>query len=515
MTQPASHNQTLYQQIADELARQITEGIFQPGDKLPSIRKLSQQRSVSIATIQSAYEQLELQHLIESRPQSGFYVRQPVTPTYGGTLSEKSGISRMLPPFGSEAGQSCELPTPDQHTDLSLPTAVSIKQSASEVLRRCQQPELINLGTAIPSPDFLPVKQLQRIMGSLVRKRMDEVVVSVFPPGLEELRNQIAKRMAESGCHVAANEIVITNGCQEALTLCLRAVAQPGDVIAIESPAFVGLLQTIESLGMKALEIPTHPQKGISLEALQLALQQWPVKAVALVPTYNNPLGFTMPVEHRRKLLTLLKPLSIPVIEDDLFGDLDYSGNRTPAIKAYDEDGLVLYCSSVSKSIASGLRVGWVSGGRYQQHIEFLKSFSSVGTSTLSQMAVAEFMANGGYDRHLRRIQAAYARQVQLMGEAVSRWFPEGTTLTRPMGGYILWVGLPGKVDTFQLHHRALEQGIGIMPGKLFSARDHYQNFLRVNCAIIWDEQVDNAVRCLGELAQELLATEGEPGEEA
>ncbi|MFG1490580.1 PLP-dependent aminotransferase family protein, partial [Oceanospirillum sp. HFRX-1_2] len=357
MTQLSSQSHTLYQQIADELARQITEGIFQPGDKLPSIRKLSQQRSVSIATVQSAYEQLELQHLIESRPQSGFYVRQPITPNYSGTLSDKSGISRMVSPFGSDSAgnaPSCELPTPNQHTDLSLPTAVSIKQSASEVLRRCQQPELINLGTAIPSPDFLPVKQLQRIMGSLVRKRMDEVVVAVFPPGLEELRNQIAKRMAESGCHVAASEIVITNGCQEALTLCLRAVAQPGDVIAIESPAFVGLLQTIESLGMKALEIPTHPQKGISLEALQLALQQWPVKAVALVPTHNNPLGFTMPDEHRRELLELLEPLNIPVIEDDLFGDLDYSGNRTPAIKAYDEDGLVLYCSSVSKSIASG-----------------------------------------------------------------------------------------------------------------------------------------------------------------
>lgn len=469
---------TLYQQIADELASQIDQGVFQVGDKLPSIRRLSKQKQVSIATIQSAYEQLELRQHIESRPQSGFYVRERVR------LPVSSAF--ML----SKAAD-----------DLALPTAVSIKQSAAEVLKRCQQPRLINLGAAIPSAEFLPVKQLQRIMGSLVRQRMDEVVVSVFPPGLEELRLQLAKRMAESGCHVSANEIVITNGCQEALTLCLRAVAKAGDVIAIESPAFVGLLQAIESQGMKAVEIPCHPEQGISLEALKLALEQWPIKAVALVPTNNNPLGSTMPDAHRKQLLAMLKPLQIPVIEDDLFGDLNYSGSRPKAIKAYDEDGRVLYCSSVSKSIASGLRVGWVSAGRYQSQLEFLKSFSSVGTSTLSQMAVAEFLANGGYDRHLRRIQSSYATQVQKMSAAVMRYFPEGTSLSHPSGGYILWVRLPEGVDTMNLHHLALQEGIGVMPGRLFSAREQYQNYLRLNCAIPWSSTVENALKTLGELA--------------
>lgn len=470
---------TLYQQIAEELAYQIDQGVFQVGDKLPSIRHLSKQKQVSIATIQSAYELLELRQRIESRPQSGFYVRElirlPVSTAF------------ML----SKAAD-----------DLALPTSVSIKQSAADVLKRCQQPQLINLGAAIPSAEFLPVKQLQRIMGGLVRQRMDEVVVSVFPPGLEELRLQLAKRMAESGCHVSASEIVITNGCQEALTLCLRAVAKAGDVIAIESPAFVGLLQTIESQGMKAVEIPCHPEQGISLEALQLALEQWPIKAVALVPTNNNPLGSTMPSEHRKQLLALLKPRQIPVIEDDLFGDLNYSGSRPKAIKAYDNDGMVLYCSSVSKSIASGLRVGWVSAGQYQTQIEFLKSFSSVGTSTLSQMAVAEFLANGGYDRHLRRIQSAYATQVQKMSTAVMRYFPEGTSLSHPSGGYILWVRLPEAIDTMRLHHQALQEGIGIMPGRLFSAREQYQNYLRLNCAIPWSHTVESAIKTLGALAR-------------
>ncbi len=464
---------TLYQQIADDLARQIDEGSFQAGDKLPSIRKLSQQKQVSIATIQSAYELLERQQLIESRPQSGFYVREVI---------------------------KTDLPACEIQDNLQLPTRVSIKQSATEVLQRCQQPDTINLGTAIPSPEFLPVKQLQRIMGSLVRKRMDEVVVSVFPPGLLELRVQIAKRMAESGCRVSAGEIVITNGCQEALTLCLRAVAEPGDIIAIESPAFVGLLQTIEALGMQAMEIPTDPRKGISLDALQLALEQWPIKAVALVPTNNNPLGFTMPDENRQRLLTMLAEKEIPVIEDDLFGDLNYSGSRPKAIKAYDENGQVLYCSSVSKSIASGLRVGWVSAGRYQPQIEFLKSFSSVGTSTLSQMAVAEFLANGGYDRHLRRIQSAYAKQVQKMSEAVLKYFPAGTSVSYPQGGYILWVVLPVGIDTLQLHYNALDDNIGIMPGEMFSARDQYQNSLRLNCAIPWSDEVEQAIKSLGQL---------------
>lgn len=478
---------TLYQKIANDITLQIEQNTFLPGDKLPSIRKLSKQKQVSMATIQSAYELLEQQQLIESRPQSGFYVRKAIDPIQ----------TEMT-----------------QDTTLNQPSPVCIRQSASNLLKRCQQPEIINLGAAIPSPTFLPVKQLQRIMGSLVRKRMDEVVVSVFPPGLTELRQQIARRMADAGCHVSAGEIVITNGCLDALTLCLRAVAKPGDIIAIESPAFVGLLQTIEALGMQAMEIPSDARRGISLDALRLALEKWPIRAVALIPTNNNPQGFTMPACRRQQLIEMLEPYDIPVIEDDLFGELNYSGSRVNAIKSWDQTGNVLYCSSASKSIASGLRVGWVSAGRYQAQVELLKSFSTVGTSTLSQMAIAEFLANGGYDRHLRRIQSAYSKQMQQMIAAVIHYFPVGTRTSHPQGGYILWVRLPEHCDAMALHYQALSAGIGVMPGAMFSTRDQYHNFLRLNCAVPWDDDIDQAIMTLGKLAASQKSSTSESRED-
>ncbi|GGO83757.1 GntR family transcriptional regulator [Marinobacterium nitratireducens] len=470
-------NSKLYDQLADDLAQQIDEGIYLPGDKLPSIRKLSKQRRVSTSTVQNAYELLEKRQRVISRPQSGFYVREiPVT--------------RPLSVVDDQGP--------------NLPASFSIHQMATRVLQNCQRPGLINLGTALPSPEFLPVKQLQRLIAGLVRHRMSEIVVSEFPPGLQELRVQIARRMAELGCHVTADDIVITNGCQEALLLCLRAVAESGDIVAVESPCFIGTLQAIESLGMKVLEIPCDSERGISINALKLALEQWPVRAMVLNPTNNNPLGFTMTDVDRKVLLDVLTPRGIPIIEDNLFGDMQYSGSCPKALKAYDRHDQVLYCSSISKSIAPGLRVGWVSAGHYQPKIEFLKSFTSVGTSTLCQMAVAEFLENGGYDRHLRRIQSAYSLQMRQMIDAVERYFPPGTTTSKPKGGYILWVKLPEEVDAMLLHEKALAEGIAVMPGSLFSVSRRYENCIRLNCALPWSEQVKKALKTIGVLAGSL-----------
>lgn len=466
---------TLYRRLAQDVARQIEDGIFVVGDRIPSIRAQARRLGVSLDTVQSAYALLESWRLIESRPQSGFYVR----------VRQRELHS---PPPMSQG--------------ISDPTAVSIRNEATVVLQRCQTPGVLNLGAAIPAPDFLPIRQLQRIVGGVARRRMHEAAMAVFSPGLEALRIELAKRMADAGCHVPPDEIVITNGCQEALSLCLRTVARPGDTIAIESPAFVGVLQAIESLGMKALEIPCHPETGMSLEALELALDQWPVAACLVVTGNSNPLGGSMPEPNRERLVEMLAERRIPLIEDDEFGDLNYDGSRPRVAKAFDRRGLVLYCSSVSKSIASGLRVGWCSPGRWEGSMEFLQAFSSVSSSTLSQLVVAELMSGGGYDRHIRRIRAAYAEHVRLFQGAVMDWFPAGTTLSRPRGGYVLWVGLPEGADGGLLHSQALAQGVGVMPGHLFSASGKYRDHLRLNCAVPWSTRVQEALMLLGQLAR-------------
>lgn len=468
----------LYQQITQQLSSQIEQGIYGPGEKLPSIRKLRRQHHVSVATIQQVFNLLEAQRLVEAKPKSGFYVRQ--LPTIGVGLAE-------------------------QPETMSLPLDVNINDEATSILQKCDQAEFMDLGIAFPAPEFLPTKQLQQIISRLVRQQIRELMQVHFPPGLLKLRHQICQRLVEMGCSLTKDQIVITNGCQEALSLCLRAVAKPGDTIAIETPTFVGILQLIEALGMKALEVPTHPQDGISLDALAFALDQWPVKACALVPSFNNPLGSNMPDDKRQELIRLVEAKNIPVIEDDLFGDLHFSQQRPRPLKVFDRQGLVLYCSSVSKSISPGLRVGWISPGRYQRDIEHLKSFTSVSTSSLAQNVVAEFMSTGGYERHLRQLRLQLAKQVQLFTYEIIQTFPKGTSTTRPNGGYILWVQLPEKIDATVMFEDALKKQIGILPGHLFSASGKYKNFFRVNCAIPWGDKTQQAIRELAHIAHSLM----------
>ncbi len=286
------------------------------------------------------------------------------------------------------------------------------------------------------------------------------------------------------------------------MTLCLRAVAKSGDIIALESPTFYGLLQVVESLGLKALEIPTHPQHGISLDALKLAIEQWPVKACAIVGNFNNPMGYCMPEGDKQALVKLLDRHHIPLIEDDVYGDLVFDHHRPAAAKSFDAGDNVLYCSSFSKTLSPGLRVGWVVPGKYQEQIEYLKYITSLATPTLPQLAISDFLQRGGYDRYLRQVRGQYARQVARITRAVSQHFPEGTRVTQPVGGFVIWVELPEGTDAMAIFHQALAKGISIAPGPIFSASQKYANFIRINCAQPWDERLEAAIIFLGKLAQ-------------
>ncbi len=467
----------LYEKLAARLMQQVDRGVYPPGERVPSVREASSRFKVSVSTVIEAYRVLESRGVIEARPQSGFYVR-----------------ARQW-----EASAELETSRPQ-----AKPCTVSVGDLAMSVLRASTQPNVVQLGVASPHPSFLPVRALNRIIAGIARRDDDRAMRYDFPPGNRELRVQIARRMAAAGCDVSPDDIVTTSGCQEALRLCLRVVAQPGDTVAIESPAFYGTLQAIEALGMRALEIPTHPREGVSLDALKLALEQWKVAAVMLVPSFANPLGACMPEENRRRLVRLLNQHDIPLIEDDIYGDLAFGPTRPNAIKSYDRKGTVMYCSSFSKTLAPGMRVGWAVPGLYRDQVAHRKYVSSMATATLPQMVIAEYLAQGGYERHLRKVRATYAQQAQRMVEAIARNFPVGTRVTRPSGGFVLWVELPEKIDSLALHCHALEKGISIAPGPLFSATGKYRNFIRLTCALPWDEKLDRALVTLGGLAEAL-----------
>ncbi|HEC05514.1 MAG TPA: PLP-dependent aminotransferase family protein [Thiolapillus brandeum] len=464
----------LYERVAKQLAGQIDEGLYRPGDRLPGVRRLARQFEVSISTIVQAQRLLEDDGLIEARPRSGYYVRVPFWPQ-----PEPPGISR---------------PT-------VRPVPVTGQELVLRLVQTANEPDCVQLGAAVPSPEFLPARPIQRALSAAARAGGDRLATYQFPPGSPELRRQIARRMLEAGCRVSPDDIVITSGCQEALILALRAVAKKGDVVAIESPSFYGLLQAIESLGMRALEIPTDPATGISVEALELALDKWPVKACVLTANFSNPLGSIMPPDKKQALVALLASHEIPLIEDDIYGDLGFEGERPQALRAYDETGGVIYCASFSKTLSPGLRVGWMLPGRWQEQIEYLKYVTSLAAPTLSQLAVADFLHHGGYDRHLRQVRSAYARQVTLMTRAVSKYFPEGTRVTQPRGGFVIWVELPKAVDALSLCQQALEQRISIAPGTIFSASGKYRNCIRLNCAQPWNDVLDRALMTVGRMA--------------
>ncbi len=461
-----------YEQVAGQIARLIREGTLRPGDRVPSVRQLSRRESVSISTVLEAYRRLEGDGWIEARPQSGYFVCARVTE------------------------QPAE---PDASTPVVDPTQVSTAELSMRVLRDTQNPDLVQLAATVPDPALLPVERLNRLLGNLARDLGPEGVCYDVPPGCRELRVQVARRMVEAGCELKPEEIVTTFGCQEAIVLCLRAVCRPGDTVAIESPIYYGILQAIESLGLRALELPTHPRHGISLDALRYALDQHPVHA-CLISNINNPVGSCMPDEARRELVRLLSSREIPLIEDDIYGDLAYESPRPRVAKAYDREGWVLLCSSFSKTLAPGYRVGWVAPGRFFGAVEHLKFFNSLSTATLPQRAIAEFLKSEGYERYLRKVRRTYAQQVALMAQMVGRHFPAGTRVTRPAGGFILWVELPAHLDSFHLYQQALRAGITFAPGPIFSPKGGYRNYLRLNAAT-WSPKVEQAVATLGALA--------------
>jgi DNA-binding transcriptional MocR family regulator len=455
----------LYRKLADELAGLIQGGGFQPGDRLPGVRRQAQLRQLSIATVISAYRQLEDWGLLEVRNRSGFYIRN-------------RPLARVSPPR--------------IHVTTMRPAPVTGQDMVLQLIKAASDPAVVQLGAAVPSAEFLPTRAIEQALSKAARNHRVRAANYEFSPGAPELRRQLSRRLAEAGCAVHPDNLVITNGCQEALTLALRSVTRPGDVVAIESPTFYGLLQVIESLGLEALEIPAIPHTGMSLEALELALGRWPIKACVVTPNFSNPLGCTMPDDNKRRLVKMLKARAVVLIEDDIYGDLGFSHARPSLLKSLDED--VILCSSVSKSLSPGLRVGWIAGGAHQERIEYMKYVLNLATATVPQLAVADLLENGQYERHLRRVRIDYARAVTRMTEAVVHTFPEGTKISQPQGGFVIWLELPGNIDSFDLARQALAAGISIAPGPIFSASQKYSSFIRLSCACEWSSRVERAL---------------------
>jgi DNA-binding transcriptional MocR family regulator len=418
--------------------------------------------------------------MIEARPQSGYYVSSRIP-----EAEVKQANKKVI-------------------EDLA-PNCVTFADAPLQVMRNLYNISLVPLGGGSPNPDLLPIDKLNRMLATESRRFRIQSVSYTAAPGIKRLRTQIAKRSLNSGCHLSPEDIIITSGCIEAVTLALQATCRPGDTVAIGSPVYYTFLHSIQWMGLKVLEIPSTPRDGINLEVLRYAIKHNPIHACIIISNFNNPLGSLMTDEKKREMVSLLAKHDIPLIEDDVYGDLAFGPARPSAAKAYDEKGLVLYCSSFSKTLAPGYRVGWIVPGKFREKVEQLKSLFNITTATPTQLAIAEFLTNGGYDQHLRKLRRTFARQVAYVQNAVSRYFPRGTRVTHPEGGFILWVEMPEGVDSLKLYEGALQNGISIAPGIIFSTTgDKFNNCIRLNAAF-WSERVEQALETLGGLAEAMM----------
>lgn len=462
----------LYADVAAGLAVQIRSGVLKPGDRLPSVRMLCQQHGISMNTAKRAFLELEAQSLIESRPQSGYFVSRPVTQ---------------------------KLPLPETSKPSSRPADTEPEELISKVYANMGRKDLTLFSIGVPSGSLLPTARLQKEIIQATRQ-LEAAGAGLEPlQGNANLRRMVAQRSLLWGGNLSEDDLISTNGSMNALSFSLMTLGKPGDTIGVESPCYPGILQLALSLGYKVLELPTHPVTGIEIEALKKVVHR--IQVCLLIPNFNAPLGSCMPDEHKKEVVTLLARHGVPLIEDDTYGDLYFGPQRPTCCKSYDEEGNVLWCSAVSKTLAPGYRVGWLAPGKYRQQLLKMKLVHLTSSPAILQEAVGSFLKNGRYDGHLRTLRRTLQDNYANYARVIARHFPEGTRISRPQGGISLWVELEKGTDTAELYDLAIRQGISIAPGRMFTLQKQFDNCMRLTLGLPWSDKLEANLIRIGKLA--------------
>lgn len=467
-----------YVEVADRIETLIGNGVLKTGDRLLSVRALSKEQGISLSTAFQAYYFLESKGMIEARPQSGYYVK-------------------FTPKHYPELPTTCEPPEDAVPVTINDMIATVYKEVSS-------RQKIVNFSAAVPSIQLLPAAKLSKAVVHAMRDSPSHCLNYDELQGNIQLRKQIARQAFNWSGTFNEDDIVVTAGCIEGIAFCLKAVTKPGDAVAIESPTYFAFFQMMESLGLKVVEIPTDPVKGVDLDYLEDAIKRFNIKACLFVPNYSNPMGSCMPDESKKSLVEMLARKEIPLIEDDIYGELYFGKTRPRTCKSYDKKGLVLHCSSFSKSLAPGYRIGWVIPGKFKEQILRLKRMHSVSTNTLAQAALAHFLSNGRYELHLRHLRKDLHTQSLRYSQTISEYFPDDMRMTRPQGSFVLWIELNKKINTYKLYKRALKHNIGISPGQIFSSQARFENCFRISYGEPWNEEIEDALKMLGKIAKEI-----------
>lgn len=466
----------LYENIAQTIEQSIENGTLQVGDKLDSVRMLSDKMDVSMSTVYNAYYELEAKGLIESRPRSGYYVKF--------VPSEEL----KAPEFKNHKIDICE---------------ITNREIIDEVIQEDITDEYIQLADAVPSPELLPLAKIKRSIQAAYRNDPENGIRYENHRGNPELRRLISKLSINWNRTFHEDDLIITNGCMEALSVSLRAVTNTGDTVAVESPTYYGIFQLLDSMNLNVIEIPARPGSGISPENLEMVLQGNDVQAVVLIPNFNNPLGSCMPDKSKKEIVDIITHFKVPLIEDDIYGEMFYGEHRPQTCKTFDNEGWVIHCSSFSKTLAPGFRIGWCIPGRFNKDVYYQKYINSVSTPTITQRTIAHFLENGRYDLHLKRLRKALHIQCLKYSQAISEYFPDDTCITQPKGGFVLWIELDESINAFELYREAMTEKISIAPGQIFSTGDQFQNYIRISFGTHYNDEIEHGLEKLGNIIEQ------------
>lgn len=471
-----------YEQLAAELADEIKQGKWQQGDKLPSIRMLAAEYKLAKISIQHALHKLEKQGLIYAKPKAGFFV------------SAKSGNEEI------------------QHkvTTAKAPKPVNMPDIFLDIMEHSAAFDIVPQ-YGFEQKTSTAINYLSRCLTRAQRQQIhSKSVYYSSPAGLKELREQIALHYARRGLTVSADDICITSGCQNSLYLSLQTTIKAGDTVAVESPAFYGILQLLQQLQCKVIEIPSSPTQGLGINLLTDAANKWQINACIVTPNFATPTGAKMPIENKQKLIALAQQYNFQIIEDDVYGDLGFSNTSQP-LKALDitseNNERVVLCGSFSKALSRDLRLGWVITNKHHKAITKAKLVQQLATSQTVQQAMYYYLSDGYFERHLNHYRRVLQNQKEQLLAALNQYWQFNFKYTVPDGGIALWVELPAHIDSLALYHQAIEHQIVITPGNLFTNSGAYSNYIRLSFAHEIKNERLVALKVLAKLITKQLKT--------
>lgn len=472
-----------YEEIAAEMESNILEGRLKPGHKLPSVRALKLKYNIGLSTVQNAYEYLMIKGLVASIPKSGYYVTGPKE-------SDKEGQNTLKVPARIVVHDAIF------KNNLSVITAHADPQKKHSITE---------FNVAAPGEFFIPQKLLLRTMQQVIREKGVGLLKYYPSNGSVLLKEHLAKRATLYHSRFGAEELIITDGAIQAFYIALASVTVPGDVVAIESPCIFSILEVVKNLRLKVIEIPVHAESGFDVAFLKRATEHTMLKAIVLTPNFHNPTGALLADADKKELLTIAQSRDIPIIENDVFGDLNFSGNRPSNIQSMDNSGLVMTFSSFSKTLAPGIRLGWLSPGRFFKQAEQLKFSLGSTVSPIYQETIAKLLASSSYDRHVRKFRMQLAAQSYHTINLISEFFPESTRMSQPKGGYSIWLKMEKKVNMKLFYKHCEQNGIRFTPGSAFSFSSVFEQHFRIIFANKYTVQREEMLKMAGKIAQDCI----------